>query len=92
MYGGITKKPLSSVEISILNSNRKSYSDENGYFEVRKIKNISSDLIFEKELYCKDTVPSVTIMNGEKQILNFRGDTIFLFKVEDKNRILFGNK
>lgn len=87
IYDRITKKPLPNVTIIDYKHGQKSISKDNGYFEVEKIKNSSSKLIFQKDLYHTDTINSIQIQNGEKQVELFKGDSIFLLKVKDRDSI-----
>lgn len=87
VYDGISKKPLSKVQITDLKSGYKSTTNENGYFEFKKNQNISSVLILSKKLYYSDTIPTVQIQNGEIQRELFNGDTIYLLKKEARDSI-----
>lgn len=87
VYDGISKKPLSKVQITDLKSNHKSTTDENGYFELKKDKNISSILVFIKKPYYSDTISTIQIQNGERQKELFNGDTLYLLRKEARDSI-----
>ncbi len=87
VYDGISKKPLSKVQIIDLKSNQKSITNESGYFELKKNENISSVLVFSKKLYYSDTISTIQIQNGEVQKELFNGDTIYLLKKQARDSI-----
>lgn len=48
---------------------------------MKKLENVSSSLIFEKEGYRKDTIRSIQIQNGEQQQEVFNEKIIYIYKV-----------
>lgn len=79
VYDGISKQPLSNVKVMDLKYGFKSVTNKEGYYQIEKVKNSSSKLIFERDLYYTDTINSIQIQNGEKQTEIFKGGSIFLF-------------
>ncbi|MDO4728551.1 MAG: hypothetical protein Q4B43_06045 [Bacteroidota bacterium] len=88
IYDRIEEKPLYGVKITLMRSDLETYSDANGYFKIPKVKNRASSLIFHKEPHYSDTIKSFWIQSGEKVILRFRGEKIFLLKNKDRDSIL----
>ncbi|WP_395074652.1 hypothetical protein [Flavobacterium sp.] len=73
--------PIDAVIINEKNSSIKAYSNKKGYFKLPKKANIVDDLIFTKIGFKKDTVITVWLQYGEKEMkrfLNKTADTINL--------------
>ena len=80
----ICTKPLQNVKVIELESNHETTTNEKGYFSMKKLENVSSSLIFEKEGYRKDTIRSIQIQNGEQQQEVFKGKIIYISKLKEK--------
>ena len=76
------KKPIANVNVSLrFDSNKSTFSKENGYFKLSKSPDIIDDLVFSKKGYITDTIFSVWTQHGEKvnyTFLNKSSDTIRL--------------
>jgi len=81
VYDFVTRKPLQNVKVIELESNHETTTNEKGYFSMKKLENVSSSLIFEKEGYRKDTIRSIQIQNGEQQQEVFNEKIIYIYKV-----------
>ena len=79
----VTEKPLQNVKVIELESNHETTTNEKGYFSMKKLENVSSSLIFEKEGYKKDTIRSIQIQNGEQQQEVFKGKIIYISKLKE---------
>ena len=84
VYDFDTEKPLQNVKVIELESNHETTTNEKGYFSMKKLENVSSSLIFEKEGYRKDTIRSIQIQNGEQQQEVFKGKIIYISKLKEK--------
>ena len=82
VYDFVTRKPLQNVKVIELESNHETTTNEKGYFSMKKLENVSSSLIFEKEGYKKDTIRSIQIQNGEQQQEVFKGKIIYISKLK----------
>ncbi|SHK24108.1 carboxypeptidase-like regulatory domain-containing protein [Chryseobacterium polytrichastri] len=87
IYDGITKKPILGVQILDLSTDFKTITDKKGHFKIQKNNNISSTLVFQKDLYHTDTISSIQIQNGERQKELFKGDIIYMLKKKDRDSI-----
>ncbi len=78
-------KPLKNVTVKKMYDDEFSTkTDSNGYFLLQKEPNSLRSLIFEKQGFITDTIPSVWTQNGEKvkyTFLNKYSDTITLRKI-----------
>ena len=83
VYDFVTRKPLQNVKVIELESNHETTTNEKGYFSMKKLENVSSSLIFEKEGYRKDTIRSIQIQNGEQQQEVFKGKIIYISKLKE---------
>ena len=83
VYDFVTRKPLQNVKVIELESNHETTTNEKGYFSMKKLENVSSSLIFEKEGYKKDTIRSIQIQNGEQQQEVFKGKIIYISKLKE---------
>ena len=83
VYDFDTEKPLQNVKVIELESNHETTTNEKGYFSMKKLENVSSSLIFEKEGYRKDTIRSIQIQNGEQQQEVFNGKIIYISKLKE---------
>lgn len=83
VYDFDTEKPLQNVKVIELESNHETTTNEKGYFSMKKLENVSSSLIFEKEGYRKDTIRSIQIQNGEQQQEVFKGKIIYISKLKE---------
>ena len=83
VYDFVTQKPLQNVKVIELESNHETTTNEKGYFSMKKLENVSSSLIFEKEGYKKDTIRSIQIQNGEQQQEVFKGKIIYISKLKE---------
>ncbi len=83
VYDFDTEKPLQNVKVIELESNHETTTNEKGYFSMKKLENVSSSLIFEKEGYQKDTIRSIQIQNGEQQQEVFKGKIIYISKLKE---------
>ena len=83
VYDFDTEKPLQNVKVIELESNHETTTNEKGYFSMKKLENVSSSLIFEKEGYKKDTIRSIQIQNGEQQQEVFKGKIIYISKLKE---------
>ena len=77
-----TKKPLAGVKVTELESQQYTFTDEKGFFTLKKMDDIASRLIFEKEPYIKDTLSSVLIQHGEHFEFLFKGEQIYLRTIQ----------
>lgn len=78
IYDIDTKKPIEDVLVNdYLNKNKVS-SNIDGYFKLKKSGDFSSVIIFSKNDYQIDTIKSIVIANGERQIERFKGEIIYL--------------
>ena len=84
VYDFDSEKPLQNVKVIELESNHETTTNEKGYFSMKKLENVSSSLIFEKEGYRKDTIRSIQIQNGEQQQEVFKGKIIYISKLKEK--------
>lgn len=84
VYDFDTEKPLQNVKVIELESNHETTTNEKGYFSMKKLENVSSSLIFEKEGYRKDTIRSIQIQNSEQQQEVFKGKIIYISKLKEK--------
>ena len=84
VYDFDSEKPLQNVKVIELESNHETTTNEKGYFSMKKLENVSSSLIFEKEGYQKDTIRSIQIQNGEQQQEVFKGKIIYISKLKEK--------
>lgn len=82
VYDYDKKIPLEGVSIYDKHNKKLSKTDKRGYFELPQTKNSSSILIFEKERYKNDTIPSISIQSGEFMKERFKGERIYLFSVK----------
>ena len=78
-------QPQENVTV-ITDDNNQDYTktDVTGYFKLNKMPNTLTDLIFNKEGFRIDTIPSVWSQHGEKIKYNFinkKMDTIQLIKI-----------
>ena len=78
VYDIDTKKPVENVFVNDYLNKNTTITNAEGYFNLRKTGDFSSIIIFTKDNYQIDTIKSIEIANGEKQIQQFRGETIFL--------------
>ncbi len=78
------ENPVVGVEVKDnLRIQNSTYTDSTGYFKLIKRRDMISDLIFTKNGYISDTVKTVWIQSGEremKRFLNKDADTLYLFK------------
>ncbi|WP_293311467.1 hypothetical protein [Pedobacter sp. UBA5917] len=86
VYDYDKKIPLDGVKIYDGHNKKQSTTNKRGYFELIKTKNSSSILIFEKEHYQNDTIPSISIQNGELMKERFKGEKIYLFSAKSTFR------
>ena len=77
-----TKKPLAGVKVTELESQQYTFTDGKGFFTLKKMDDIASRLIFEKEPYIKDTLSSVLIQHGEHFEFLFKGEQIYLRTIQ----------
>ena len=84
VYDFDTKKPLEGVKVSDSNNKERIVTDKKGYFVIKRSKNSSSTLIFLKEHYHNDTIPSVSIQSGELMEERFKGEIIYLFNEKSR--------
>ncbi|MFK7787605.1 MAG: carboxypeptidase-like regulatory domain-containing protein [Crocinitomicaceae bacterium] len=78
-------KPLDQVTVSKMNGTQdhSTQTDSKGYFELTKEQDVVHSLIFEKEGFVTDTVPTVWSQHGEKlnyRFVNKNSDTLFIEK------------
>lgn len=89
-YGNVydfeTKQPLASVEINDYMNNTKTYTNSKGYFYLKHTGNIAGKLIFKKAGYDIDTLETIRVINGEFYKDEFKGDTIYLFGINNNFR------
>ena len=80
----IDKNPISNVKVSMeFNQSESTFSQENGYFKLSKSPDILASLVFKKDNFITDTIPSILTQRGEVLIYNFlnkKPDTIKLMK------------
>jgi len=69
-------KPLQNVKVISFPKNNYTYTEAKGYFILAKTREISASLIFIKEGYLIDTIPSEA--GNEFLYKNFIGDTFSL--------------
>lgn len=83
------KKPLANVIVKKENCNNLTLTDSTGFFKLPKKSNSIRSLIFTKNGFVTDTIPSVWTQHGEKvnyTFLNKTLDTIILRKISLPNK------
>ncbi|WP_437918647.1 hypothetical protein [Sphingobacterium sp. LRF_L2] len=79
--------PIESVYISKLYDDIGVVTDKRGYFKMDRSADRLDDLIFSKEGYITDTIPSVWRQNGEAIRYNFiNHDTTFVKLIKKKKQ------
>lgn len=86
VYDQKTKLPIENVEVNDFLNEKSTKTNNKGYFNLNHDGKISGKLLFKKKGYTSDTLETVSIQNGEKQSEKFKGDTIFLFDVNNSFR------
>ncbi|WP_162903118.1 carboxypeptidase-like regulatory domain-containing protein [Taibaiella koreensis] len=66
-------RPLTGVRVKEMHGMPSATTDRNGYFRLDKAPDRIDDLVFEKEGYRNDTIPSVFTHSGESIDYNFQG-------------------
>lgn len=80
------KTPIAGVIIDDFLNEQKTLTDSNGYFRLEHTNRISGKLILSKVGYVTDTLETVGFHSGEQEYERFKGDTIFLFDVNNHFR------
>jgi len=86
VYDQKSKLPIENVEVNDFLSNKSTKTDNKGYFNLKHEGKISGQLLFKKPGYVSDTLETIRIQSGEKQIEQFKGDTIFMYDVNNSFR------
>ncbi len=78
-------KPQAQVVVRRMHSNQdeSTRTDSTGFFKLKKEPNSIHSLIFEKEGFAIDTIPTVWTQHGEKinyRFINDEKDTLFIKK------------
>ena len=79
VYDFEIKKPLENVKVYDVHDKKMCTTNKEGYFEINYLKNHSSILVFQKQYYKSDTIPSISILSGELSVEKFKGEVIYLF-------------
>lgn len=83
----INYEPLKDVNIYNLDTKETTITNDAGYFELNKKKDLSSKLVFKKDGFATDTISSIEIQNGEQQKERFTGEVVFLLNKKYKDSI-----
>lgn len=86
VYDQKSKKPIENVEVNDFLNQKSTKTDAKGYFNLEHEGKVSGKLIFKKQGYVSDTLPTISIQSGEKQVEKFKGDTIYLFGIHNNFR------